>query len=340
MFSIIREAIEQRKPVYVLTGDEEFLVRQFISSLKELIPPAERQFNFVVLTAEDVSGQQAVNQARTLPMFGKQKIVVVYSGHKWQEDDWKAIMNYSVNPAKHSILAVEAIGPNKNFRRRFSKIEKDLAKLGVLVKFDKLKPNAFIGLLADYCKNTGIHIDESGLETLAELSNLSLESAVNEIEKLKISYPDRHKFTEKDILNIAGIDREYNIFEFIDAVANRKSNLIARIGRNLSRQINVNLFQLITMLHKLMLYADTGRKYGTNAKRLQSVFQFSWWWANQTTKVIENYSEEEVNRIIALLYEYNKKGVGIKSGFSTQEELLEELALELSIIAGKLVAQK
>ncbi len=339
MFSIIKEAIDQRKPIYVLSGEEDFLIRQFISSLKELIPPSERQFNLIVLTAEDKSGQDIVNQARTLPMFGKTKIVIVYSASKWQESDWQAILKYAANPSKHSILIIEATTESKKRNRTISKFEKDLNKLGILIKLNKPSNDRdFIALLKDYCTNKGITIDKEGLETLAELSNRSLEPAINEIEKLPLSYPQKKHFTKEDILYVIGIDKEYNVFELIDALSHRKPDKLARIGRNLAMQRNANLFELISLIYKIISYADLGRQYISSNKKqteqkLVATFKCSPWTARQATAIMKNYTEQEVNTILELLYQYNKKAVGIKSGLSLPQELVEEFTLELATIA-------
>ncbi|NPA34880.1 MAG: DNA polymerase III subunit delta [Chlorobi bacterium] len=343
MFSIINKALEQRKPIYILTGDEDFLIRQFINSVKELVPPNERQFNLVVLTAGEISGQEAVYQARTLPMFGKNKVIIVYSANKWQEKDWQAILRYAANPSKHSILTIEATTELKKKNKALSKFEKDFNKFGILVKLNKPSHSRdFIALLMDYCTNRGITIDKEGLETLAELSNRSLESAVNEIEKLPLSYPEKKQFTQNDILYIIGIDKEHNIFELIDALAYRKPDKLARVGRNLAMQRDANLFELISIMYRIISYADLGRQYASSNRKqteqkLISAFKCSLWSARQATAIMKNYTEQEVNAILELLYQYNKKAVGIRSGLSMPQELIEEFTLELSVIAHRLV---
>ena len=335
MFSIIKKALDQRSPVYVLSGDEDFLIRQFISSLKELIPPTERQFNLVVLTAGDKSGQEAVYQARTLPMFGKQKVVIVYSAHQWKEKDWQAILIYAANPVKHSILTIEASKKSKSL----SKFEKDLLKLGVLLKFNRsTNDKDFLALLKDYCQNRGIDIEADGLAVLSELSDRALEPAINEIEKLILTYPDKKRFTKDDILYVIGIDKNYNIFELINAISSRNPALIARIGRNLATQRNTNIFEIILMLHKIIMYADLGRQYYTSRKsnlekNISAALKCSYWSARQAAVIIRNYTEEEINHILGVLYIFNKKAVGIESGFSTPQELIEDLAIELATVA-------
>ncbi len=335
MFSIIKKALDQRKSVYVLSGDEDFLIRQFISSLKELIPPTERQFNLTVLTAGDKSGKEVVYQARALPMFGKRKVVIVYSAHQWKEDDWKAILTYAANPVKNSILTIEVSKKCKVL----SKFEKDLSKLGVLLKFDRsTNDRDFLALIKDYCRNISIDIESEGLAVLSELSNRSLESAVNEIEKLILTYPDKKQFTKDDILYIIGIDKTYNIFELINAISSRNPGLIARIGRNLATQRNTNIFEIISMLHKIIMYADLGRHYYTSKKsnlekNISAALKCSYWSARQAATIIRNYTEEEVNHILQILYTFNKKAVGIESGLATPQELIEDLTLELATIA-------
>ncbi len=329
MLPIIQKLVQPPRPLYVISGDERYLVRELLDALKQLLPESERSFNLVVLADQRLSAQEVINQARTLPMFGKQRVVIVQETSHWKEDDWQRLAHYGAQPAQHAILAVYAAKVTPALKKHADAFR----KLNAWIEFKKLKEKELQALLTDYLHQQGRQMSPEALATLIELSGASLETCINELQKLMLAFPDVSSYDKEHVLEVSGLHKTYNVFELMDALIQRDRPRLLTIGKHLAHQRDTHITQVVGMLHKLFLYADLAAAEGLRApKQIQASLGISFWWARNVSIMLRHWKPQEIIAAQGVVYEYARKAVGIGSRITPAPFLLEEMVLRLAYL--------
>src|SRR5262245_40978341 len=121
-------------PIYCLYGKERFLLGRALEALRTaVLEPATRDFNYDALDAQKAGVPGIVAAARTLPMMGRRRLVVVRGIDELREsagiDD---LVAYIAAPAPETVLVLLA-GERIDAR---TKLFAALKRRGALVPFE------------------------------------------------------------------------------------------------------------------------------------------------------------------------------------------------------------
>jgi DNA polymerase-3 subunit delta len=93
--------------VFLLTGPEQFMIDQLVRRLiRSVFPSGKDDFNLLVVHAPEVRADDVVDAARTSPMFGARRVVVVHGVERYTPHEVDRIAAYAEAPSESTVLVL------------------------------------------------------------------------------------------------------------------------------------------------------------------------------------------------------------------------------------------
>ena len=108
-----REEKIDAHPVTVLKSSQPLLAEEFIEKLKKDLSAASPKLLFESRNLDDVSLQEIVEDARTMPMFHEKKLIVAKGYDGLGKDDLDLLDKYAAAPASFSVLVLLSEGSRR-----------------------------------------------------------------------------------------------------------------------------------------------------------------------------------------------------------------------------------
>ncbi|AAC07153.1 DNA polymerase III subunit delta [Aquifex aeolicus] len=207
-----------KERVFVLHGEEQYLIRTFLSKLKEKYGE-----NYTVLWGDEISEEEFYTALSETSIFGgsKEKAVVIYNfgdflkklGRKKKEKERliKVLRNVKSN---YVFIVYDAKLQKQELS---SEPLKSVASFGGIVVANRLSKERIKQLVLKKFKEKGINVENDALEYLLQLTGYNLMELKLEVEKL-IDYASEKKIlTLDEVKRVAfSVSENVNVFEFVD----------------------------------------------------------------------------------------------------------------------------
>jgi len=217
--------LSQGKPVaaIVLEGTDIYLRELCRARIIEAFVPAEaRDWAVLRLSAREVSWDEILGRALTVPMLARHQVLIVENaesveklGEKSRDEILKALEGYFESPAPFTVLVIEAGGLDG--RQRFAKL---LHEKALVVELTIGAGSAPL-LAAQMARDLGAEIDREATEELAEMLNGSPARMRIELEKLA-SYARGRRITRVDIETLVVAARRNTVWQLAELLAHRR----------------------------------------------------------------------------------------------------------------------
>ncbi|MBN1779642.1 DNA polymerase III subunit delta [bacterium] len=245
-------------PVYFFYGDEPYPVDKIVRLiLQKVLDPATRDFNFDSFQGEEAEMDQVIAVARSFPMMSDRRAVLVKSLQKFTPSDRNKLLDYVRSPLESSCLVLVA---DKADRRQ--KFWGELAANSLWVESKTLYENQAVEWVIQQARKYEAEISQDAARMMVQQVGCSLWNLAHEIEKLLTFAWGKKRLGREDVLMVVGLSREYNTWEFTDAVARRDTRESIRILVHLmdSKQsavgIIMDLSRRMLILMRLKLLAE------------------------------------------------------------------------------------
>lgn len=216
-------------PVYLFSVADPFLCREAIVSLRELVPIAERDFNFHIFDLlqqgeKNVTVEEILDVVNTVSFFGGKRITVVTGNlQKFLKSDIEKLTAYALNPSQKSVLVIFHAGVmSREGREKFKAFKP--------VSID-LRESEIPAWIKQRMRARGVDISDEAIEYLISLEGFDLGLLSAEIEK--ISFIGQKKITVDDIGDIIAGGRQYGIFDLVHALKAQDADGVFRIYKSL-----------------------------------------------------------------------------------------------------------
>ena len=315
------------KPIYFLCGEETYYIDR-ISDLIEssVLTEDEKSFNQVVLYGRDTTVEEIVSTAKRFPMMADYQVVIVKEAQNLSKT-FDKFESYAVNPQLTTIL-VFAYRDKPDGRKKIFKTIKDK---GVWFESKKLYDNQVPDWIVKVLKGQNYGIEPKAAAMLAEFLGTDLAKINNELEKLKIVFPEGHIFTPKNIEENIGFSKDYNVFELKSALATRNQQKAYTIIHNFAANPKDNPIvvvsgQMFTFFAQLLQYHGLKDKSKFNAAKALGVNPF---FMDEYATASKNYPMRKVSQIIEIIRDMDVKSKGVGSGSMKEDDMLKELVYKI-----------
>jgi len=227
----------QLLPVYVLFGQEPFLLRQaydvlFAASVKG----GPRGFNEQVFQADKISGDEVASACKTLPMMGPRRTIVIRSINKLKKDPATVLGEYCANPSETSCLILLADDDARKAIDGRSKLAKQIKKNGRWCEFKRLYGRNLHGWIDREAKRHGKALDRSGAGYLETLTGGSLSQIANNLTLASLFVGERPRIELSDLEEVCAGSKQDALWSLLDALGERRLEPAVRNAQLLWRQ--------------------------------------------------------------------------------------------------------
>ena len=244
----INEILKQKQfpPVYMMFGEEEFLVEE--AYLKLIAGIHERNpvnYDFDVIDGDETTVEKIVDICKSYPFIAEQRTVVVKNFEKLfagrgskKTEQTSPLAKYLESPSPFTFLiiitsedSINGVAGYKSNVKATAKAEKIMtgAKFPYhtllskyhWIEFPKVYESDFPGWISNRLKELGKTINHEAAQLIVADTNPDLRSINNEVQKLLLYVQDKKSITLDDVHFIVGQSREHNVFELQKAVGRR-----------------------------------------------------------------------------------------------------------------------
>ncbi len=314
-------------PVYFLMGEEVFYIDKISDYISDnVLESQEKEFNQSVLYGKEVDVAQIIAEAKQFPFGATHRVVIVKEAQNIKNID--ELESYLDNPQPSTLLVICYKYKKLDKRKKFTK---SLAKKALLFESKKLYDNQVPDWITKYLSEKGYKIEEKAAFMLAEFLGIELSNISNELDKLMVIIKKQEKITANIIEKNIGISKDYNIFEFQQALGKKdilKSNQIVNhfSANPKAHPLVVTLGMLFSFFQKLMTYHSIKDK---NKNNVAAELKVSPYFVNQYSSAARNYSQSKLFDIFTHLKQYDLKSKGVNNTSTVDGDLLKELVYKI-----------
>lgn len=204
------------KPVYLIVSEQELLVEQAITRLKDRLGGvADLDFNMQAFDGEKSTSDDIISAANTMPFASDYRLVIVRNVEKLPKDSLEALSAYCADPSATTVLALAGEKLAKNTR-----LYKAVDKLGGVVarQFDKREVPAMVQQMFE---QRGKRISRGCAEEFVAAVGADLRRLTVEVEKTVAYVGDRTEVTSDDVDSVVSTVAPTSIWEFTEALGDR-----------------------------------------------------------------------------------------------------------------------
>ena len=217
--------------IYLFAGEEEYLVRHYLSELKEAlaIDPAFSVFNYQGFEGEEIDFSAITEAIKSPPMMSDYKLI------EWKRADFTALKEKGseallelcemVKDYPYAVVAFTACTEGVDFGapKKPSAFVKRFEPLINILRFEKSTEAQLYAWLKKHFESRGIQVDLSTVEALVFRSGRSMDTLVSEVEKLSWLAKARGKdrISPEDVSEVATSTPECDTFALSGAITDR-----------------------------------------------------------------------------------------------------------------------
>ena len=314
--------LRQFAPVYLIDGEEPFYLDQITARFEnDILSPAEKDFNLMVLYGKDTEWSDVINACRRFPMFAEKQVVILKDAA--QLKGFNDLASYIEKPSPTTVLLIEHRFKKVDGRGKMAKLVKEK---GFYFTSDKVRDEQMPGWIQTQGREMGFNIGEREAQILATYLGNDLQKIVNEIEKIRINVPDETELSMQLIQKYVGISKEYNVFEFPEALTGGDRDKLYRMLTYFIANPKAAPMPLLIgsfYNHFNRLYQANFVK-GKTDKEAAAAMGVSPWAVKNIMASAQHWPLQRVERCMLLLGKYSTMSVGIKNT-AGDKELLKEM---------------
>jgi DNA polymerase III subunit delta len=334
------------KPVYFLCGEEPYYIDVISDKIeKTVLDESEKEFNQTIVYGKDTDLASILSLAKQFPMMSEYQVVIVKEAQNLKElnksadDDGESKSSKASNATAQFLAYVQSPQPTtilvfcykyKTLDKR-SALTKAIQKNAVYAEFSKLYDNQVPDWINTYVKEKKYAISPKASFLLSEFLGSDLSKIANEIDKLVINLKDGSEITAEAVQDNIGISKEYNIFEFQDALAKKdvlKANRIVNYFASNEKEhhpvmITGSLYNYFSKILKYHFLADKSKFTAAQALGVNPFF------VDGYAKAAANYNTGKLKQIFSYLKECDLKTKGVDNSGTANGELLKELVFKI-----------
>ncbi len=219
------------KPLYFLYGEERFPAEQLQRLLLEhALAPHERDFNLDIVYGHESDASSALGLCSSYPVMAERRVVIVRDFEKLTDNH--LFKEYAKRPNPTAVVML-VCGTKPNLSTHpYRALRAHAVSMASKALYDNQMP----GWIQQSAESRGYRIAPEAVEILAEFVGSDMRTAYEELEKLTTYTAGRETITADDVVHASGQTREFNVFELLRAVGERRESDAFRIAERMLRQ--------------------------------------------------------------------------------------------------------
>ncbi|MCD8156041.1 MAG: DNA polymerase III subunit delta [Clostridiales bacterium] len=206
----------QFKRIYLLYGEETYLLRQYKDRLKNALSNPADTMNTSSFSGKDIDPAKLIDLSETLPFFAERRCIYVGQSGFFKKSPEALTAYVEEIPETTCFVFTET-----EVDRR-SKLYKQVKKYGRAVEFQRQREDVLTQWILGRLKKEGKKITRPVMEQFLGRTGNDMELIDRELEKLLSYTMDREVISAEDVDAVCIVPVSSKIFETVDAIAGKQ----------------------------------------------------------------------------------------------------------------------
>lgn len=310
----------QLKHIYLLYGEERYLIRQYRDKLKRAIVDPDDTMNIASYEGADVDVKDLIIAADTMPFFAERRLILVQDSKLFKKNT-DVLAEYFENiPETTYFVFVEDEVEEK------TKIFKAASKHGSTVNFTTPKEEILRRWIIGRIAKEGKDITQAAYQSFIDKTGTDMENIEKELEKLICYTMDKKAIEAADVEAVTTEQISSKIYELVNVISNHQQKQALDMFYDLLSQKEKPsriLYSLTKHFDTLLAIKIMGGQ-GFNVKEMEKRIGLRDW-------MIRKYQGQTRAFSIEVLKKAVQDGVDYEAAIKTGH-MEEQMAVELFII--------
>jgi DNA polymerase III subunit delta len=321
-------------PIYLIWGTELYLAEEAVQSISSLLAPDERDFNLSIHNLDEISVQEVLEDAETMPFLGDRRIVVMKNAAFLTaakdkakiEHDLKVFEQYIQNPAEYTTLVI--VVPYEKLDER-KKIVKQLKSQAETIQVSQLSNETAEKWLFKEAQSLNVSIETDAIELLLSRLGTKMSVLAKEIEKMALFVGINGNITKETVDELVARTLEDDVFGLVDHVVHKRTEQALRTFYDLMKQNQepIQIHALITRQFRIINGVKELQKKGYGEKQIASALKLHPYAVKLAAKHAGQFDERFLRNCLDDFAETDYK---MKTGQMDKTLLLEMEIIKLS----------
>lgn len=202
--------------VYLLTGQEAYLRKQYRDNLKNALVAPEDTMNLAVFGGKDINANEVIDLAGTMPFFAQRRVIIIENSGWLKSGNDRLVEFIKTMPETTYLIFVE-----EEVDKR-SKLYKAIASKGYVASCDTPDEATLKKWIMGLFKKENKGITADALTVLLDRTGTDMENIRREVEKLVCYKYYDEGITAKDVEELCTVRIQNKIFDMVEAVADKQ----------------------------------------------------------------------------------------------------------------------
>lgn len=321
---------KQLSSLYFIFGPEPLLVDQSLSEVRS----AAKTQGYGDKISFEIDGNfdwnQIIAEISSVSLFSPKRIIECrLKTGKLGVKGSKALSDIAASLPSDILFVISA--DKIDMAQQKSKWFKTLEKFGCIIQHWEIQNDHLVGWIVNHMSALGLESNPEIAKNIAFCTEGNLLAAMQEIEKLKIAYPDG-KINVDDYLNQIAQQSKYSIYGLIDSALSGNAEQVLKIYESLIDdnampiQLSSSLYREINAIIEMSIELQQQQK-------VDVVLQKHRVWNKRKpiiTHALKNHSYQSLQKILLLLGRIDRSIKGMDN-----LNVIDELRILLLNLAGK-----
>ena len=238
------------EPVYFLLGEEYYLQYLIIEQISKALFDENKQ-DKTLLLPDELSNKEILDQLTQTDLFASKKLFILRNPAALRNKYREELLDYCRNPLQnHNLIIIEDDYSNKKAMTK--DLKKNLDAISVQIPF----ANEMKKWTRFFFKEKQLIASDNAIDALIEIAGDSVYHIANEVEKIALNVLDDVPLTLDTIYQFSGWQRDYQRWEFLQAIGLRDLEKALLLGQSLFRQgqTMLGLMYPLTSLFQELLF--------------------------------------------------------------------------------------
>lgn len=310
--------------VYLIYGNEPYLVKMYKNRLKKAIIPEQESMNYAYYDSLPEKIDEVKAFADTMPFFGDRRLVILDKIQAFKKDIGLADYIQDIPETATIIFTEEEVDKR-------SKLYKAISKYGCVMELNKLGIPDLRVFIGSRMQKAGKGISEKDCNYLIESVGDDLNTLVNEADKC-IAYSGEKNYIDRAMIDsVCSMQVENKIFDMVDAILLHDAARVYKLYGDLVtlRENSFGIMAVIRNNFNRLLLVDELYEDGCSIVEISSRTKIVDWQIKKMLPKIKRYSSDKLRKAMGLIVdtEYSIKvgNIGEKLGLEIMLANLLEL---------------
>ncbi|MBQ2901357.1 MAG: DNA polymerase III subunit delta [Agathobacter sp.] len=311
---------QEFKKVYLLYGEERYLIRQYRDKLKNAMTSPDDTMNFSSFEGDDINVKEIIDLAETLPFFADRRVILIEDSKLFKKGGDELGEYMEDLPESTFFIFVE-----EEIDKR-SKLFKAVGKCGNAIEFGTQTDETLMKWVGGRISREGKNITQAAYQSFISKTGTDMQNIEKELEKLICYTMDKDVIEPEDVEAITTEQLSNKVFEMVDAIASHKQKHAMDLYYDLLalKEAPMRILFLITRQFQILLTVKVMGNQGFGNKEIAAKAGCPEWAVRKYQGQAKAFPLDQIKQAIADGVMYEEL---VKTG-----KMNDQMAVELFIV--------